>query len=80
MSIDYTIRSKTPKKKDYEYYNRSKSAKKSDRSNSSKKSPPEYQVKYNLNSLQKSIEYTKSHASPGKAKVFVSRFKVKIRK
>jgi len=63
MSLDYTMRSKTPKKKDYEYYhNRSRSAKKSNRSDSSRNSPPEYQVHYNLNSLKKSIEYTKEHA------------------
>lgn len=73
MSLDYTRRAKTPKKKDYEFYNRSRSAKKSEKSSSSKKSPPEYQVHYNLNSLQKSIEYTKSHANLEKNKVFHSK-------
>ena len=76
MSLDYTRRAKTPKKKDYEYYNRSKSAKKSEGSNSSKKSPPEYQVHYNLSSLQKSIEYTKSHANLEKNKIFLSNFSI----
>ena len=76
MSLDYTIQSKTPKRRnDYESLHRSRSAKKSERSDSSKskKSPPEYQVHYNLNSLKKSIEYTKSHANLEKPKVFTSK-------
>lgn len=65
MSLDYSIRVKTPKRtNNYESLQRSRSAKKSQRSNSSKdkNSPPKYQVNYNLNSLKKSIEYAKSHA------------------
>ncbi len=65
MSLDYSIRAKTPKRRnDYDNIQRSKSAKKSQRSNSSKdkNSPPKCQVNYNLNSLKRSIEYAKSHA------------------
>lgn len=77
MSLDYTVRSRTPKKKhDYESYHRSRSAKKSDRSNDSNKSP-QYQVNYNINSLKKSIEYTKSHANLDKNKVFTSNPRLK---